>query len=126
MLIVDANVILRYVLDDNEELSPKSRDIIDGNTFYVPMEVFAEVVYVLYGVYNVERNEIKSALTEFIESTEGNLDGADIVAKSLELFAESGLDFVDCVLAARAVCNGVEIATFDKKLIKLIYKQTEE
>jgi predicted nucleic-acid-binding protein len=126
MLTIDANVILRYILDDNEKLSPKARDIIDGNDFHVPIEVLAEVVYVLSGVYEIERDEIKRALTEFVESTKCDLDDADVVAKSLEVFSESSIDFVDCVLAARAACHGIRIATFDKKLNKLIGKQPEE
>jgi len=47
MKIVDANIILRYFLDDDEELSPKAAEIIEQNSLAIPNEVFAEIVYVL-------------------------------------------------------------------------------
>lgn len=54
MKIADANVILRYLLNDNEELSDKAVKIIEDNEVLLPNEVIAEVVYVLDKVYNVK------------------------------------------------------------------------
>jgi predicted nucleic-acid-binding protein len=36
MRIVDANVVLRYLLDDNEELSANARQIIEGRAVEIP------------------------------------------------------------------------------------------
>ena len=44
---IDANVFLRYVLDDHAEMSPKAREIIDRHIVEIPVEVLCEVVYVL-------------------------------------------------------------------------------
>lgn len=60
MIIVDTNVILRYLLQDNEELSSKAIEIIDNNEIFIPTEVIVEVSYVLKKVYKVEKFEIKS------------------------------------------------------------------
>jgi len=67
MRIVDANVILRYILGDHAELSARSRIVIDENTIVVPIEVLSEVVYVLSSVYKVERQDICTELCRFIE-----------------------------------------------------------
>ncbi len=47
MSVVDANVILRYVLNDHAELSPKAAEILEQQTATLPIEVACEVVYVL-------------------------------------------------------------------------------
>ena len=39
---------------------------------------------------------------------------------ALDTFSERNLDFVDCVLCAYHKVKGVTIATFDRKLSKLI------
>lgn len=46
MKIVDANIILRYLLNDHEELSDKATMIIEENEVLLPNEVIAEIVYV--------------------------------------------------------------------------------
>jgi len=48
MSIVDANIILRYVLDDHVELSPKAAEILEEQqTATLTLEVACEVIYVL-------------------------------------------------------------------------------
>ena len=51
-ILIDANVILRYLLNDVEEMSKKSAEIINAGAFTLP-EVIAEVIYVLKSVYKV-------------------------------------------------------------------------
>lgn len=36
MVLVDTNIILRYLLDDNNELSKKAIEIIDNNKVFIP------------------------------------------------------------------------------------------
>ena len=49
MVIFDANMILRYLLGDNDEMEETAkRYLIDGDV-WVTFEVVAEVVYVLKG-----------------------------------------------------------------------------
>ena len=50
MSIVDANIILRYLLDDHTELSPRAAEILEQETPILPIEVACEVVYVLQKV----------------------------------------------------------------------------
>jgi predicted nucleic-acid-binding protein len=47
MQIVDANIVLRYLLEDSVELAAKAAHIIDNNEITLPIEVLSEVVYVL-------------------------------------------------------------------------------
>ena len=43
---IDANIILRYIMNDHEELSPKAKKIIEQNIVEVTVEILCEVVYV--------------------------------------------------------------------------------
>lgn len=121
--LVDANVILRHLLRDVEEQSAQARIIIAGGAF-TTTEVLAEVVYVLQGVYKVPRGRIAEALTALLG--EVLTDHADVMEKALAIYASGSLDFVDCVLIARALILGDDVFTFDKKLNAALQKQLEQ
>lgn len=113
--LIDANAILRYLLNDVENMAAESAQVIKNGAFTIP-EVLAEVVYVLLKVYHVERQEISKVLIIFLNSIE--INRKDIMIKALEIFADTNLDFVDCILIAYNKTDSVEIFSFDKKLNK--------
>ena len=113
--LIDANVILRYLLKDDEEMSQKAKEIIDNGAFTLP-EVIAEVVYVLKGVYSVPRSEIADTLIQVLGVV--GIENKDVVTTALALFGEQALDFVDCILLARHQRLGDAVVTFDKKLLQ--------
>ena len=121
--LVDANVILRHLLRDVEEQSAQARIIIAGGAF-TTTEVLAEVVYVLQGVYKVPRGRIAEALTALLG--EVLTDHADVMEKALAIYAARSLDFVDCVLIARAMILGDDVFTFDKKLNAALQEHLEQ
>lgn len=51
MVMLDTNMILRYLLDDEEEMASAAEQIIQQENVQVSIEIMAEVVYVLKGVY---------------------------------------------------------------------------
>lgn len=120
MTRIDANVILRYLLDDHPEHSRQAAEVIDNSSVFVAVEVLCEVVYVLSGVYSVERTMITEKLTEFISLDTVVVDDDQVLTKALGVFAESRIDFVDTVLYAYSKVRGDHIVTFDQKLTKLM------
>lgn len=64
--LIDANVILRYLLEDHPQLSPEAKKVIESGAYTLP-EVLAEVVYVLKGVYKelsiIEQAESKLSVS---------------------------------------------------------------
>ncbi|ABP65738.1 hypothetical protein Csac_0084 [Caldicellulosiruptor saccharolyticus DSM 8903] len=56
--LIDANVILRFLLNDIAELNQIAKEIIKNNEVLILNEVVAEIVYVLEKVYKVERKDI--------------------------------------------------------------------
>lgn len=115
--LIDANVILRYLLGDHPQMSEEARKVIKDGAFTLP-EVLAEVVYVLKGVYKVERTEIAATLMEFLD--EIAIDNQETMCEALALFSETSLDFVDCILIARHRVLGDNVMSFDKKLNKML------
>ncbi|MBQ7605945.1 MAG: PIN domain-containing protein [Firmicutes bacterium] len=118
MVMLDANLILRYLLDDNEEMAEKAEQCINERDVAVTIEVLAEVLYVLKGVYKLERNLIVKIVIDFTELV--SCSEKDVVDTALTTYGECNLDFVDCVLYAYNRIKGIKIATFDKKLQKML------
>jgi predicted nucleic-acid-binding protein len=117
---IDANIVLRYILNDHAELSPKAKAIIEQHTIEVPIEVLCEVVYVLTGYYKIDRQTVSTEMEHFFEQTRCTISHQEAVLEALAYFGKTTLDFVDCFLAGYAKVEKDEIHTFDKKLQKLI------
>ncbi|WP_417909899.1 PIN domain-containing protein [Candidatus Electronema sp. PJ] len=120
MILVDANIVLRYLLDDHHELSPKAAAIIEKRDAVLPMEVACEVVYVLEKVYKVDRQQIQRHLSELISRHLVIVEKADVLLKALECYGSTTFDFVDTLLWAYHVVEQQEVLTFDAKLRKHI------
>lgn len=72
MVMLDTNIILRYLLNDNEQMADEAEKIIKVNTALVTIEIIAEVVYVLKRDYCIERGIIKSSLFDFLSEVQSN------------------------------------------------------
>jgi predicted nucleic-acid-binding protein len=118
MTMLDANIILRYLFDDNEEMAGKAAEYIEDGNAVVSIEVIAEVIYVLKGVYSLERTDISRTITEFLKLV--GCSDMNVLSLAVQTFGIENLDFVDCVLFAYHKERNMEIATFDKKLLKLL------
>ena len=118
MVILDANMILRYLLNDNQQMANEAESYLNTRDVFVTIEVTAEVVYVLRNIYSMDRAVIAETLVGFLELV--RCRDMDVLRLALETFGENNLDFVDCVLYGYYVEKDTQIATFDKKLLKMI------
>ena len=118
MTIFDANMILRYLLRDNESMANQAKQYLIAGNVTVTIEVIAEAVYVLQGIYDMNRREIAEQVIRFLRLVDCR--DYDILPLAIRTYAEQSLDFVDCVLYAYHKVRGAEIATFDKKLLRLM------
>ena len=66
MAFIDANYILRYLLQDNEKQFSDAKEVIEKEEIFLTDFLFAEVVYVLEKVYLVPRKDINLALVGLI------------------------------------------------------------
>jgi len=121
MVYLDTNIVLRYLLEDNEELSNNARKIIDSDTdLFICDGIFAEIVYVLSKVYKVERGLIQQTLTDFLEKANIHVSNIQIIKKSLQIFSQENIDYMDCILCSINHIEQIKIETFDNKLKKLL------
>lgn len=124
MIMLDANMILRYLLDDNAEMAGKAAEYVEGGNAVVTVEVIAEVTYVLNGVYSLDRPEISDTIGEFLKLVGSS--NMDVLSLAVQTYGKENLDFVDCVLFAYHKARNIEIATFDRKLLKLLQTADSE
>ncbi|WP_297453314.1 type II toxin-antitoxin system VapC family toxin [Persephonella sp.] len=122
-VIIDADVVLRYLLKDDEDLFKQANKIFEEifagkKTVYILQSVIAEIVYVLKGVYDVDKKEIAEVLTELLKSKNIKTQDKQTVIDALNLYANKNLDFVDCLICAYG--GNYSVLTFDKKLNKCL------
>ena len=118
MKIIDANVVLRYLLADVPALFTRSEQILENEAVYLPFEVLAEVVYVLDKVYAVSRGEISASLAELLKYPTVSTYNAEVAFRGLETYSDSSFDIVDSLMCGYSSVQGAEVVSFDKQLNK--------
>lgn len=116
--LVDANIILRILLDDHDKLAAEAKQILGQpkNSCIVSAVVLAEVVYVLRGKGYLRKNTA-TAVNELLEHQVFFYD-EPWLEQALGMYGETGLDFADCYLLARSQRQKLSITTLEKKLKK--------
>ena len=118
--IIDANVILRFFLADDEEKFLKTKEFFRKLEFgedeaLLTEIVFAEVIWVLHKVYNIPREEICSKyLKLFNYSGIKTVFNKEIFTESLNLYSSHTIDIQDIFLAVLAKFKDSSIISFDK------------
>ena len=119
MTVLDANYILRYLLNDNPGMYAEAKAVIEHEPCLVLGEVVAEVVYVLDGYYDIPRREIAKTLEIFFRQEGLKMhEPISVVLQALVLYTNTSLDYVDCYLCA--LKRRYMVATFDRKLQKCV------
>ena len=121
MQLVDTNIILRWLLGDNKELSSKAEKLIEQakpSTLLVTDIVVAEITYVLRSTGR-DRKQTSEALLLVGRTEAFKYENEELVMAIINLLVETNLDFADCYLLARALREKLGLATFDKPLEKL-------
>ena len=120
MIIFDTNAILRYILRDNLAMVAEVKSQFFNENCFIPVEVVAEIVYVLSKVYSVERDVIAKTITDLVNVSNITIAQKNAVLHALQVYASTTFDFVDCLLIGYAKKEGYTIFTFDKKLQKFL------
>ena len=120
MVVLDANAVLYFLLQDDAEKAACVRDTMEQETCLIPIEVLAEVVYVLAKAYKIERSLIQEKLLGVLRNENVETPNQAVVETALRCFGETKLDFVDCLMVGYATIEGQRIFTFDKELKKYL------
>ena len=118
MTILDTNTILRCILQDNEDTATLVDKQMASEECLVFPEVVAEIVFVLFKVYRLDRKEIAHSVSVILRHKNIRVPHKAVVETALRYFGETKLDFVDCLLVGYALIDGHRIFTFDTELTK--------
>lgn len=123
MIGIDTNVIVRYIMQDDLKQSPKANRFFESLSADTPGFIsqisIVELVWVLGGSYDLNRQQISQALDTLLRTTEVVVDRAGQVLKALRAYKSSAADFADCLIASVASGAGCETTvTFDVRATK--------
>jgi predicted nucleic-acid-binding protein len=121
--ILDTNAVLRFVMNDITEQSQAVVAVINTHICIIPVEIIAEMVYVLEKFYHFTHDEITLLIEYIIAYKDGLVEYCDVVSYGANLFSTTKLDFVDCLLAGYQKLSGCTVFTFDKELKKQLQTQ---
>ena len=125
MLGIDTNVLVRFLVRDDELQFDKARKLIRreiaaGRQVLVNQLVILETEWVLRSRYGLSKIDIVAAISGLLDATEMQIEDEPTVEEALYVWKESGADFADCLIGAknrRLGCRAT--ATFDTKAAKL-------
>ena len=121
--LIETNVILRYLLDDDEDMSLRAELIIEGGAWTTP-EVLAEVTYVLESVYKVPRADIAAALD--IAANHISLEPEQVYLDAISEYGATNLDFVDCMIVSYSKNSTSKVFSFDKGINRMLKHLLDE
>lgn len=127
MLIVDTNVILRFLVGDEKNQQAQASNWFaqaeQGELKLVikPL-VIAEVCFVLESFYKKNRAEISDALVVLLSQKWLSVEDRDILL-ALWPWYKKNLHFVDSYLLAWSSINSGKILSFDRQILKKIEKK---
>ena len=120
-VLLDANVLIRFLTRDHEEHYFKSveifREIESGKVEAMLMDfILAEVIYVLKRIYKYEKSEISSTLKKLLLYKHLYTENKLVTFEALDIYANKNIDFADSLLCAKKKLEGFEIVSFDKDI----------
>jgi predicted nucleic acid-binding protein len=118
-LWVDANVLLRFLTGDPEDLAQRSARLMakaeQGQvTLFITPLVLAEVIWVLKSFYRHPMADIADTILALVSSQGVEVEERDSLMQAVELARDRNVDFVDAYLAVQAAKRGETICTFDE------------
>jgi predicted nucleic-acid-binding protein len=126
MLGIDTNVLVRFLVRDNEVQFEKARKLIKrevtaGRRVFVNQLVLMETEWVLRSRYIVPKNQIIAAMSALLDTADVQFEDEPAIEEALFIWKDTTADFADCLIGAknrRLGCRAT--ASFDLKASKLL------
>jgi len=125
MLGIDTNVLVRFLVRDDEPQFEKARRLIRrevaaGEDVFLSLMVLMETEWVLRSRYSLKKTQIMEAFSGLLDATEVQLEDEPAIEETLYIWKDNAADFADCLIGAhnrRLGCRAT--ATFDENAGKL-------
>lgn len=125
MLGIDTNVLVRFLVRDDEAQFEKARRLIRrevaaGRRLFVSQLVLLETEWVLRSRYVLPKIEIITVISALLDATDVQLEDEPAIEEALFVWKDSAADFADCLIGARNRRLGCRAtATFDANASRL-------
>lgn len=114
MIAIDANVVVRFLVNDDPEQAQRARRLIESEDVFLSTTVLLETEWVLRVACMRPRERLLEMLRAFLGLPRVIAQDLRAAVTALE-WAERGMDFADALhLAACPSCGA--FATFDRQL----------
>ena len=125
MIGLDTNVLIRFLVRDDEEQFERGRKLIrrqaqDGQPVRIGLLVLLETERVLRSRYKLKKDEILSAFSDLLSAVDMSFEDEPSIEEALFVWKDSPAQFADSLIGARHRALGcTAIATFDGDAVKL-------
>jgi len=125
MLGIDTNVLVRYLVRDDQSQYERARRLIRrevnaGEPVPVSLLVLLEMEWVLRSRYELAKPDIVAVLSSLLQTVELAFEDEPSVEHAIYSWKNSLAEFADCLIDARNRRLGCRAtATFDRKALKL-------
>ena len=125
MLGVATNVLVRYLIRDDQLQYEKARRLIDreasrGEPVMVSLLVLLEMERVLRSRYELPKSDVVTVFSALLDTADLAFEDEPSVENAIYSWKNSTADFADCLIDARNRRLGCRaIATFDGRALKL-------
>lgn len=125
MLGVDTNVLVRFLVRDDEAQYEKARKLIKrevaaGRSVFISQLVLLETEWVLRSRYSLSKELIIEAISGLLDAADVRFEDELAIEEALFIWKNTTADFADCLIGARNRRLGCRAtATFDMKASRL-------
>jgi predicted nucleic-acid-binding protein len=125
MLGLDTNVLVRYLIRDDQPQYEKARRLIRreaarGEPIFVSLPVLLGVEWVLRSRYGLQKAEILATFSALLDAVDLAFEDEASIESALYSWKDSPADFADCLIETRNRRLGCRAtATFDAKALKV-------
>jgi predicted nucleic-acid-binding protein len=125
MLGIDTNILIRFLVRDDERQFEKARklirrEVVAGRPVFVSQLVLLETEWVLRSRYDFQKDEIIGAIAGLLDAADVQLEDEREIEQALYVWKDNNTGFADCLIGARNLKMGCSVtATFDTKASRL-------
>ena len=124
MIALDTNVLLRFLIRDDEGQATAAGALLQELTVeepgYISREVVIELAWVLKNRYGFRREQIATVFNDLLNSAALEIEAASDVARAAREYRRGGVGLADrMILAAAERAGAVPLYTFDREAARL-------
>lgn len=121
MVGIDTNVLVRYIVQDDERQAELARQLIEdrvsaANPAHVPLLVLCELAWVLGTAYRYSRGQIAPVLRQMLVTDCFVVERHELAWAAFRDYAGGNADYADCLIARLNQESGADPTyTFDRR-----------